>query len=59
MDIDLNLHLAVLRGIIDSLVETCQRKESMHIMEKGLLQFAGTMDAVWKNDDVVRRYLAV
>jgi len=30
-----------------------------YIMERGLIQFAGSMDAIWKNDEVIRQYLAV
>ncbi len=30
-----------------------------YVMAKGLIQLAGTMDAIWQNQEVVRQYLAV
>jgi branched-chain amino acid transport system ATP-binding protein len=30
-----------------------------YVMAKGLIQLAGTMDAIWQNQDVVKQYLAV
>ena len=37
---DPNLHPVVLRGIIDSMVETARHIESQHAVEKGLLKEA-------------------
>jgi len=37
---DPNLHPAVLRGIIDSMVETARQVENRHVVEKGLLEEA-------------------
>jgi branched-chain amino acid transport system ATP-binding protein len=46
--------------LADQNLHFCRKvADRAYIMEKGLLQFAGTMDVIWKNDDVVRRYLAV
>ena len=39
-EINPNLYPLVLKGLIDSLVETCRQKDSMHTMEKGLLEEA-------------------
>ncbi len=30
-----------------------------YIMEKGVIQYEGSMDSIWGNEDVVRRYLSV
>ena len=30
-----------------------------YILEKGLVQFEGTMASVWENEDLVSKYLAV
>ena len=40
IQLDPNLHPAVLRGIIDSMVETSRHVESQHVMEKLLLKEA-------------------
>lgn len=46
--------------LADQNLHFCRKvADRAYIMEKGLLQFSGTMEVVWKNDDVVRRYLAV
>jgi branched-chain amino acid transport system ATP-binding protein len=46
--------------LADQNLHFCRKvADRAYIMEKGLMQFTGTMDVVWKNEDVVRRYLAV
>lgn len=46
--------------LADQNLHFCRKvADRAYIMEKGLLQFSGTMEVVWKNDAVVRRYLAV
>ena len=46
--------------LADQNLHFCRKvADRAYIMEKGLMQFSGTMDVIWKNEDVVRRYLAV
>jgi branched-chain amino acid transport system ATP-binding protein len=46
--------------LADQNLHFCRKvADRAYIIEKGLMQFAGTMDVVWKNDDLVRRYLAI
>ncbi len=46
--------------LADQNLHFCRKvADRAYIIEKGLMQFSGTMEVVWKNDDVVRRYLAV
>jgi branched-chain amino acid transport system ATP-binding protein len=30
-----------------------------YIIEKGLIQYEGTMDQIWQNEDIIRKYLAL
>jgi branched-chain amino acid transport system ATP-binding protein len=46
--------------LADQNLHFCRKvADRAYIIEKGLMQFSWTMEVVWKNDDVVSRYLAV
>ena len=46
--------------LADQNIKFC-RKVAGHgyIMEKGLIQYKGSMDEIWQNEEIVRKYLAV
>jgi branched-chain amino acid transport system ATP-binding protein len=46
--------------LADQNVKFCRRvADRGYILEKGLIQFEGTMQAIWENEDIIRKYLAV
>jgi branched-chain amino acid transport system ATP-binding protein len=46
--------------LADQNVKFCRRVAARgYILEKGLIQFEGTMQAIWDNEDILRKYLAV
>ena len=46
--------------LADQNVKFCRRvADRGYILEKGLIQFEGTMTAIWEDEEIVRKYLAV
>jgi len=46
--------------LADQNVKFCRRVAARgYILEKGLIQFEGTMTAIWEDEEIVRKYLAV
>lgn len=46
--------------LADQNIKFCRKVAGRgYIMEKGLIQYEGTMDAIWQNEEIVRKYLAV
>ncbi len=46
--------------LADQNVKFCRRvADRGYILEKGLIQFEGTTAAIWDNEDLIRKYLAV
>ncbi len=46
--------------LADQNIKFCRKVAGRgYIMEKGLIQYEGTMDEIWQNEEVVRKYLAV
>jgi branched-chain amino acid transport system ATP-binding protein len=46
--------------LADQNVKFCRRvADRGYILEKGLIQFEGTMAAIWENEAILRKYLAV
>jgi branched-chain amino acid transport system ATP-binding protein len=46
--------------LADQNIKFCRRVAGRgYIMEKGLIQYEGTMDDIWQNEEIVRKYLAV
>jgi branched-chain amino acid transport system ATP-binding protein len=46
--------------LADQNIKFCRRVAGRgYIMEKGLIQHQGSMDEIWGNEELVRKYLAV
>jgi branched-chain amino acid transport system ATP-binding protein len=46
--------------LADQNVKFCRKvSDRGYILEKGLIQYEGTMVAIWENEDLIRKYLAV
>ncbi len=46
--------------LADQNVKFCRRiADRGYILERGLVQFEGTMTTIWQNEDIIRKYLAV
>lgn len=46
--------------LADQNIKFCRKVAGRgYIMEKGLIQYKGTMDEIWQNEEIVRKYLAV
>jgi len=46
--------------LADQNIKFCRKVAGRgYIMEKGLIQYEGTMDEIWQNEEMVRKYLAV
>jgi branched-chain amino acid transport system ATP-binding protein len=46
--------------LADQNIKFCRKVAGRgYIMEKGLIQYAGAMDEIWQNEEMVRKYLAV
>jgi branched-chain amino acid transport system ATP-binding protein len=46
--------------LADQNIKFCRKVAGRgYIMEKGLIQYAGAMDEIWQNEEIVRKYLAV
>jgi len=46
--------------LADQNVKFCRRvADRGYILEKGLIQFEGTMQSVWENEAILHKYLAV
>jgi len=46
--------------LADQNIKFCRKVAGRgYIMEKGLIQYKGSMDEIWQNEEIVRKYLAV
>ncbi len=46
--------------LADQNVKFCRKvSDRGYILEKDLIQFEGTMAAIWENEDILSKYLAV
>ena len=46
--------------LADQNIKFCRKVAGRgYIMEKGLIQYRGDMDEIWRNEEVVRKYLAI
>jgi branched-chain amino acid transport system ATP-binding protein len=46
--------------LADQNIKFCRKVAGRgYIMEKGLIQYQGSMDEIWQNEEMVRKYLAV
>jgi len=46
--------------LADQNIKFCRKVAGRgYIMEKGLIQYQGSIDEIWKNEEIVRKYLAV
>ena len=46
--------------LADQNIKFCRKVAGRgYIMEKGVIQYEGTMDSIWQNEEMVRKYLAV
>ncbi|HWU41458.1 MAG TPA: hypothetical protein VN203_27705, partial [Candidatus Acidoferrum sp.] len=46
--------------LADQNVKFCRKvADRGYILEKGLIQFEGSMESIWENEAILRKYLAV